>query len=86
MIKVTYDGKYPNACSGALIINKDGVEIYNEIHRCHSTGSVWFDKEWSEHVECGELVWEDADKFDEDVQDAVEEVLSSISVCCGGCI
>ena len=85
-IEVSYDGKYPNACSGTLIIKVDGEEIYNDKFCCGSGGSVWFDKNWDEHVAPGKLTWNDAEKFDRDVQVAVEEVLSRIDVCCGGCI
>jgi hypothetical protein len=86
MIEVTYDGEYPNTCSGTLIIKKDGKEIYNKQHCCSSTGSVWFDNDWNEHVECGSLIWNDKDKFSREIQDAVENVLSGCNVCCGGCI
>jgi hypothetical protein len=85
-IKVSYDGSYPNACSGRLIISVYDEIVYNEEYSCSSTRSVWFDDEWSEHVECGELVWNDADKFEQDIQDAVEMELSKVHVCCGGCV
>jgi len=85
-IQVFYDGKFPNSCSGTLRIVVDGAEVYNKSFVCHSTGSVWFDKDWGEHVECGELVWREADQFDEEVQKAVAEKLSSVPVCCGGCV
>ncbi len=85
-IKVKYDGKYPNTCSGLLTITVDGTVIYEERRRCYSTGSVWFDDNWSEHVEEGKLEWEDASKFSKEIQDAVEMELSNFQVCCGGCI
>ncbi len=47
-IVVEYDGEYPNACSGRLRILVNDEEIYNEIYRCHSTGSVWFDDDWND--------------------------------------
>jgi Ribonuclease G/E len=85
-IQVEYDGRYPNACSGRLTIKKDGELIYQERHCCRSTGCVWFDDEWGEHVVSGELLWEDANQFDEEVQEAVRQRLSQVAVCCGGCI
>lgn len=86
MICVGYDGRYPNACSGRLIVVKDGVEIYNESGCCTSTGSVSFDEDGAECVKEGELLWDDANKFPKDVQDAVSAVLSGVVVCCGGCV
>ncbi len=86
MIEVIYDGEYPNACRGRLIIKDDGTEIYNKENCCYSTGSVWFDKDWSEHVESGELLWGDAGNFSAEIQEAVRDVLSNQHVCCGGCV
>jgi len=71
---------------GNLIIKVDGKKVYDEKFCCTSTGSVWFDDEWFEHVEEGELIWDDAHLFDEEIQDAVAEELSKVGVCCGGCI
>jgi len=88
MIEVTYDGYYPSTCMGRLIIKENGIEIYNKQYCCSSSGSVWFDDDWNEHVECGELTWncEDASKFSEEIQNAVRDILSEKGVCCGGCI
>lgn len=88
MIEVFYDGKYPNMCSGTLIIKEDGIDIYNKRCCCKSTGCVWFDDEWCDHIESGDLLWneEDAKGFSEEIQNAVKDVLSSCFVCCGGCI
>jgi hypothetical protein len=87
-IQVFYDGEYPNTCRGVLRILIDGEEVYNEQYVCRSSGSVWFDDNWGEHVETGELYWkeEEAVKFDADVREAVANKLSDFCVCCGGCI
>lgn len=91
-IKVGYDGRYPNACSGTLTIECDSKVIYSECYVCHSTGGVWFDADWNEHVEGGELVWEkkEIEKIPVDirkeVQEAVDNCLSRVRVCCGGCV
>ena len=85
-IKVTYDGEYPNACSGRLKIWINGKSIYNKQFCCLSSGSVWFDEEGNEHVEEGFLTWNEAKKFDKVIQNKVDEVLSKIHVCCGGCV
>jgi len=85
-IQVFYDGKYPCTCMGTLRIVEDGQEIYCENYCCSSTGSVWFDSDWDEHVEEGSLVWNDADKFDAVIQSIVEDCLEEYHVCCGGCV
>lgn len=88
MIEVSYDGAYPNTCSGTLIIKVDGKEVYHDCACCHSTGEVWFDDEWGDHVEDGELEWnaDEASKFSKEIQDAVRDKLSEFQVCCGGCV
>jgi hypothetical protein len=86
MIKVLYNGRYPNACRGTLIITVNDKEIYNKRGCCTSSGSVWFDAEWDEHVECGRLTWDDANEFSVEIQSAVSDVLDKIDVCCGGCV
>lgn len=85
-IVVEYDGSYPSTCMGNLKITVDEKEIYNESCCCRSTGTVWFDEDWDEHVESGKLIWEDAWKFEKDIQEAVAEKLQNYAVCCGGCI
>jgi hypothetical protein len=86
-IKVTYDGEYPSTCRGTLTIVVDGKQIYSK-QSCSSSVSVWFDGDWNDYVETGELTWADdeAEKFPKDVQNAVKEVLSEYHVCCGGCV
>ena len=86
MIKVEYNGSFPNACSGNLTITVDGKEVYNKSSCCSSSGAVWFDDDWNEHVEEGELTWDDASEFSEEIQEAVREELSKVIVCCGGCV
>ena len=85
-IEVSYDGKYPNTCSGTLIIKVNDEEIYNKKFCCGSTGSVWFDDDWEEHVECGKLIWNDAKDFNDNIQKEVERELNKCDVCCGGCV
>ena len=58
---VSYDGKYPNLCSGTLIVKIDGKEVSfegysrNDEHSIYpkfwvSGGSVTFDDDWNESV------------------------------------
>ncbi len=87
-IIVEYDGGYPATCMGTLKIVVDGKELYKKMYSCSSTGSVWFDDGWNEHVERGELIWnkEDASNFSKEIQEAVRRKLSEYEVCCGGCV
>jgi hypothetical protein len=86
-IEVTYDGAYPNSCSGTLTITINDQIIYEKHGCCHSTGSVSFTPDWEEIVDSsGSLIWDDADKANDRVREAVEKVLSGINVCCGGCV
>ena len=63
---ISYDGEYPNLCSGRLIVEIDGKKITFEGY-CKSNektnhypkfwtsgGSVSFDYDWNECVLCGE--------------------------------
>lgn len=84
-ITVEYDGEYPNTCRGTLTIKIDGKVIYSSKHCCRSTGGTYFDEEGG-HITHGDLVWEDADQFPQEIQDAVADKLSEYSACCGGCL
>jgi len=86
LIEVEYDGTYPNTCSGILSIKVDGKTVYTNKYETRSTGGVWFDKEWCEHVDAGELIWEPAGEWSQEIRDAVAEKLSEFMVCCGGCV
>ena len=91
-IKVTYNYGSPAPCIGELVISADGVEIYKESYRCHSTGGSFVDEWGGEHVKRGRLVWDKRElkKIPEDLRDAVaaevREVLSKVLVCCGKCL
>lgn len=51
---VSYDGDFPNLCSGTLVLRIDGEEVMFPKYCMRSGGSVWFDDEWHEHVASGE--------------------------------
>jgi hypothetical protein len=91
-INVTYDGEYPCSCMGLLTIAVDGVVLYSKEYMCYSTGRVWFDENWADHVETGQLLWEsgEIEYFDPSIRTAVQlavaEELAKVHVCCGGCV
>lgn len=86
---VSYDGAYPNLCSGTLILAVDGVSIQFPSWCLSSGGSVSFDEDWNEDVTEGE--WGVSD-WPEDFPDELkDEALSVINEnihygCCGGCV
>lgn len=88
MVKfISYNGSYPNLCSGALIIEIDGV-IHKLKNGCLSSGGdVWFDNNSEEHVDSG--LWSVT------VPNALIQYKSEIEKlanenvqlgCCGGCV
>lgn len=50
---ISYDGAYPNLCSGLLVLKINGKVKEFPRYCLHSGGSVWFDDNWDEHVESG---------------------------------
>jgi len=93
---VSYDGGYPNLCSGTLVLKVDGTEKTFGYDGCDypmfwsSGGSVTFDSDWSEDVRSGEWrfsPWE-KNEFLEDNKDALMEIFNKNvpQGCCGGCV
>ena len=88
-IQISYDGEYPNLCSGKLIVYIDGKSWEFPDYCLVSGGSVWFDNDWCEHVEKGPWSIEEwPDGFPDEMKQPVEcAVNSSIPLgCCGGCV
>lgn len=84
---VSYNGRYPNLCSGKLVLHIDGKEVEFPDYCMCSGGSVWFDDEGDGHVEYGEWtvdVPEEYMQFYDEIQNCVNENVSY--GCCGGCI
>lgn len=86
LLKVEYNGDYPNLCSGTLKIKISNREW--EINGLETGGSVWFDKNWSEHIEEGPWSINFPDDFPKNYKEKVEEwVNENVSWgCCGGCV
>lgn len=91
---VSYDGEYPNLCSGVLVLNLDGNDITFPKHFLSSGGSVTFNEDYSEEfVEEGQwhksCLYEWPEEFSEFglKEDALEVINDNIEHgCCGGCI
>jgi len=85
---VSYDGKYPNLCSGALTLNVDGIDIKFPDYCLSSGGHVSFDAEWNCDITTG--AWA-ISTFPENFpvelqQEATDVVNENVRFgCCGGC-
>jgi len=86
---VSYDGGYPNLCSGKLVL-KVADKIWEFPSHCLSSGgSVSFDKDWNEDVQEGPWdVKEWPDGFPEEAKPYVLEKINDEIPwgCCGGCV
>lgn len=82
---ISYDGKYPNLCSGTLVLEVDGKTREIPYALC-SGGSVFFDK-GNAFVETGR--WsvnlpEDLEPYRKEIEDLVNDEVPQ--GCCGGCL
>ena len=84
---VSYNGRYPNLCSGKLVLRIDGKEVEFPDYCMCSGGSVWFDDEYDEHVEWGEWSVDVPEKY-ANIREEIEDCVNQNVVwgCCGGCI
>jgi len=86
---VSYDGEFPNLCSGNLVLAIDGEEVKFPPYCLSSGGSVSFTEDWDEIVTSGS--WSIRD-FPEDFPDELKaeaERLVNENIpngCCGGCV
>lgn len=97
---VSYNGEFPNLCSGLLVVKIDGKEVkfggtactdeykYNYKKFWRSGGSVKSDDNWNMWTEQGE--WE-LGRIEDEFKDVAEELIRVFNEnvehgCCGGCI
>lgn len=86
---VSYDGNYPNLCSGQLVLAIDGNNVVFPKYCLSSGGGVFFDNDWQEEVTQGEWTISEFPKdFPEEMKElAVDIVNENIPFgCCGGCV
>ena len=84
---VSYDGEYPYLCMGTLVLNIDEKDVTFPDYCMRSGGSVWFDEDWSDHVEEGP--WNvDCPKEYEHLCEEIETCVNKHVPCgcCGGCV
>ena len=86
MVKfVSYDGKYPNLCSGTLVLEVDGKKREIPYALC-SGGSAFFGKDRNASAETGR--WsvslpEDLEPYRKEIEQLVNDKVPQS--CCGGC-
>lgn len=96
---VSYDGEYPNLCSGLLIVKIDGKEVKFGRTACTtvtpeydkfwcSGGGVHSDEDWNMWTTKGEWGLNDVEPEFEDVAEELIKVFNENVPygCCGGCI
>lgn len=88
-IEIQYDGKYPNLCSGHLVVTIDGVVQDFGKYCLSSGGCAYFTKDWEDVVEEGE--WDITDYPEGFPEELKEAVLKKVNEeipwgCCGGCL
>lgn len=84
---VSYDGAYPNLCSGQLVLKINGQVREFSRHCLQSGGTVWFDNDWDAHIENGH--WsidlpEDLEPLRKEIEECINENIPH--GCCGGCV
>ena len=86
---VSYNGEFPNLCSGKLIMKLDDKVLEFPDHCLSSCGNVSFNDDWDEVVTTGDWVITDfPEDFPEELKDlALELVNDNVNKgCCGGCV
>ena len=86
---VSYDGAYPNLCSGTLTLKLDGKKIIFPSYCLKSGGSVSFDYEGNEEIEEGSWsIIEFPNNFPESLETEAKQLVNDNVEygCCGGCV
>lgn len=88
-IEIKYDGRFPNLCSGHLIVIIDDIPWDFGEYCLVSGGHICRNEEWDMWAESGP--WEVSDWPKNFPEDLKESVLATINEeipwgCCGGCI
>lgn len=84
---VSYNGSYPNLCSGNLVLRINDKEVKFPDFCMHSGGTVWFDESWNEHVEYGDWHVDVPEEYAHLAYEIEKCVNDNVPFgCCGGCI
>ena len=87
---ISYDGRYPNLCSGILILEADGKRYEFAPHSLSSGGGTYFTNGYQDnYVEEGDwAISQFPVDFPPELEDEAVRVLNdNVSQgCCGGCL
>lgn len=84
---VSYDGEYPNLCSGTLVLKINGEEVEFPKYCMHSGGRVYCDDGWNFCTEEGPWTVDvpiGYRAYQTEIENVVNEEVPW--GCCGGCI
>ena len=84
---VSYDGEYPNLCSGQLVLRINGQVRVFPPYCLRSGGTVGFDNDWNAYVRTGSwsiVLPEDLEPLRKEIEEVINENIPH--GCCGGCI
>lgn len=84
---VSYDGKWPNLCSGTLVLKINGEEVEFPKYCMNSGGGVYRDEEGDYYTEKGPWTVNipvEYRRYSAEIDDVVNEKVPC--GCCGGCI
>lgn len=83
---ISYDGTYPNLCSGILTVEIEGKVISIPRYSCNSGGSVTWDEEWNFYIEQGPWTINVPEEYEEYKKEIEECMNANVKWgCCGGC-
>ena len=82
---VSYDGSYPNLCSGTLVMELDGNKIIFPNHCLDSGGYI---ENWENCVEGEWTITKFPEGFPKELEKEAENIVNNNVPhgCCGGCI
>jgi hypothetical protein len=84
---ISYNGAYPNLCSGELVLEIDGAVVPFPQYCMRSGGSVSFTDDWEEVVTEGKWTVEVPEQYKQYEREINRVVNANVDFgCCGGCV
>lgn len=84
---ISYNGEYPNLCSGVLIVAIEGRVVALPAYACSSGGACYINDDGDEYIEDGPWYVNVPDEYTE-YKDEIEDCMNENVNwgCCGGCL